>query len=312
MLFQIAPHCDHYCGTDFSPEALRCVKAQLPAQNLRNVNLLQREANDFSGFEPESFDVVVLNSVVQYFPSIEYLIEVLTGSINVLRSGGTIYIGDVRSLPLLEAFHTSVELHRAPPRLTVGQLRERVRKSMTGEVELLIEPAFFHALKKQLPRIEQVHIAPKRGRFQNELTRFRYQVTIKLDSSATVDKVDAWLDWRRDNLSLPKIRELLRMEGKLAVAGIPNGRLTREMKALELLATLDERQFVSDLQQALNSFPDNGVDPEELCALQNEGLRTVQLSWAGTGADDCFHAFIYSQMRRGRREHRSRKPGASD
>jgi hypothetical protein len=65
------------------------------------------------------------------------------------------------------------------------------------------------------------------------------------------------------------------------------------MKALQLIATLNEQQFVTDLQQALDSLPDDGVDPEELCALQNDGPWTVQLSWAGTGADDCFGAFIY-------------------
>ena len=61
---------------------------------------------------------MILNSVVQYFPSIEYLVRVLEGAVQAVAEGGYIFVGDVRSLPLLEAFHTSVELQRASAALS--------------------------------------------------------------------------------------------------------------------------------------------------------------------------------------------------
>src|SRR5205085_4750453 len=85
---------------------------------LPQVQLLRRAADDFTGLEPQSFDVVILNSVAQYFPSSAYLQRVIAGAIELVRPGGQLFIGDVRSLPLLETFHASVALYQAPAGLT--------------------------------------------------------------------------------------------------------------------------------------------------------------------------------------------------
>ena len=112
--FRLAPRCEAYCGTDFSRHALIYVAAvDERAAGPPRVVLLLRAADDFSGIEPASFDTVIINSVVQYFSSIEYLVKVLEGAARVVAPGGRILVGDVRSLPLLEAFHTSVALSQA-------------------------------------------------------------------------------------------------------------------------------------------------------------------------------------------------------
>src|SRR2546430_16107613 len=69
LLFRLAPHCREYCGADFSPASLAYVRQQAEARGMQNVKLFERSANDVSGFEPRSFDAVVLNSVAQYFPT---------------------------------------------------------------------------------------------------------------------------------------------------------------------------------------------------------------------------------------------------
>src|SRR6185503_9018981 len=111
-----------------------------------DITLAQQSAEDFSGIEKGSFDVVVLNSVVQYFPMIDYLVKVLEGAIKAVRPGGSIFIGDIRNFQLLEAFHTSVQLQNAPSSLAVRDLRERVQKQVQDEKELVIDPAFFRSL----------------------------------------------------------------------------------------------------------------------------------------------------------------------
>ena len=121
---------------------------------------------------------MILNSVVQYFPSVAYLLRVLEGAVSATRSGGFVFVGDVRSLPLLEAFHTSVELAKADDALSLEELRQIIRKRVADEEELILESAFFDALKEHLPQISHVDILPKRARLQNEMTRFRYQVVI--------------------------------------------------------------------------------------------------------------------------------------
>ena len=40
-----------------------------------------------------------LNSVIQYFPDLDYLMTVLEGAVESVRPGGAVFVGDVRSLP---------------------------------------------------------------------------------------------------------------------------------------------------------------------------------------------------------------------
>ncbi|HEX7772769.1 MAG TPA: amino acid adenylation domain-containing protein, partial [Pyrinomonadaceae bacterium] len=120
LLFHLAGECEYYCGVDFSQVALDFVQKHVDKRNWSHVTLLRQTADDFTAFEPGSFDTVILNSVVQYFPSLDYLTTVLEQAANAVKPGGTIYVGDVRSLPLLEAFHVSVELYRAPSSQSIG------------------------------------------------------------------------------------------------------------------------------------------------------------------------------------------------
>jgi amino acid adenylation domain-containing protein len=213
LLFNLAPHCESYVGTDFSPAALSYVRQHLSDDK---VVLLERRADDFKDIEPNSFDAVILNSVVQYFPSVIYLLRVLENAIRATRSGGFVFVGDVRSLPLLEAFHTSVELAKADASLSPEELQQRIRKRVADEEELILDPAFFAALKEHLPQISHVEILPKRARLQNEMTRFRYQVVIpvgeQIASAARefdVSRRKAWSEYANNPLQTKFARYLI-------------------------------------------------------------------------------------------------------
>jgi amino acid adenylation domain-containing protein len=199
LLFRLAQHCEFYTGTDFSPAALRYVRQQLAARGGIDgeVVLLERRADDFRDFEPNSFDTVILNSVVQYFPSVAYLLRVLEGAVRATRSGGFVFVGDVRSLPLLNAFHTSVELAKASDALPLEELWRLIRKRVSEEEELILDPAFFDALREHLPQVSHVEILPKHARLQNELTRFRYQVIIHIGERSAPAAPYEWSDYQR-------------------------------------------------------------------------------------------------------------------
>ena len=122
------------------------------------VELRQAAADDFSAVEPGAFDVVVLNSVVQYFPSRDYLERVLDGAARAVRPGGYIFVGDVRNLALREAFYASVECTRAAPTATRDDVRERVARRLRLEQELLVAPSFFHELRALVPAIAAVQL----------------------------------------------------------------------------------------------------------------------------------------------------------
>ncbi|HLM54814.1 MAG TPA: amino acid adenylation domain-containing protein [Pyrinomonadaceae bacterium] len=299
LLARLAPGCERYWGTDVSKVALEYVRANVLARGriAADVALLRRAADDFEGIEPRSFDAVILNSVVQYFPDIGYLLRVLEGAARAVRPGGFIFVGDVRSLPLLEAFHASVQLFKAPPSLPLAQLREQVRTRAAQENELAVAPAFFFMLRRRLPHLGRVEVRPKRGRYHNELTRFRYQVLIHVghvgDGPEPGGESPSWLDWDAEGLTLDALRRLLVAErpASLALARVPNARLAAEVKTLELLSD-DESTHTAGELRALAGRAASGVDPEDLYALGGELAYDVDISWARHGADGRFDVLL--------------------
>src|SRR5688572_21910743 len=175
LLARIAPHCEHYTGTDFSATALNHTRQMCQQLDLLGrVTLRKKFADDFSSFEANQFDTIILNSVIQYFPDKNYLERVLAGALRVLKAGGFIFIGDVRLYDLLETFHTSVQLYQANDTLTVQQLKQQIQRHQAQEKELVVSPDFFLSLAQQDERIVHVQVQPKYGQAQNELTKFRY------------------------------------------------------------------------------------------------------------------------------------------
>src|SRR5205807_805833 len=105
------------------------------------VELRQAAAHELGAIQPAGFDVVVLNSVAQYFPDVRYLMNVLRLALGALAPGGAVFVGDVRSLPLLEAFATSVELAQAPDVLDVRDVpNARVARELDALARLAQKP----------------------------------------------------------------------------------------------------------------------------------------------------------------------------
>jgi amino acid adenylation domain-containing protein len=185
LLLRIAPLAQRYWATDVSGAVLATVRRAVDAapQRYPGLALLRREASDFTGFADDSLDLVILNSVVQYFPSVEYLRAVLREAVRVTRPGGAILVGDVRDLRLVEAFHASVELYRADPATPAGEARQRVRAAVGEEGELLLAPAFFADEVAGLPGVADVRLELKWGEHANELTEFRYDALLRVGAA---------------------------------------------------------------------------------------------------------------------------------
>ncbi|MEW6736875.1 MAG: amino acid adenylation domain-containing protein, partial [Acidobacteriota bacterium] len=293
LLFQLAPYCSRYVGTDFSQLAIDYLYQHLSRSEFPQVLLLQRMADDFSGLESETFDTIILNSIVQYFPSLDYLINVLEKAINVVADGGTIFIGDVRSLPLLETFHTSIELHRAPSSLSLVQLQQRIHKGINQEEELVIDPAFFSVLKTYLPKIGKVEIIPKRGLYHNELTRFRYQVILHIGNIPITDIEPLVLDWRQQKLSMTMLRQLLIVDQptSLVINNVPNARLAMEVRALRHLSATTVNT-VGELRELINVMAESEIDPKEFWALSEELPYCISIDWTQHSNDGSYNVIL--------------------
>ena len=94
----------------------------------------------------------MINSAAQYFPNVSYLTKVLEGAVNVLKPGGHIFVGDIRSLPLLTTFASSVELFQATVEISIGELRDRIRRRFQHDQQLVLSPAYFLVLAPSVSR----------------------------------------------------------------------------------------------------------------------------------------------------------------
>jgi amino acid adenylation domain-containing protein len=284
ILLRVAPHCERYVATDFSRVALDQVRGEIEKApgDYRHVSLHARAANELDGLDGP-FDLIILNSVIQYFPSVEYLTQVLNAAIRLTASTGVILIGDVRSLPLLQAFHAAVELLHAPDALTVDLLQARIQKQLAQEKELAVDPIVFHGFG---PDISQVTVDLKRGNLVNEVTQFRYDVTLRRAQAPKAAAAERWLDWGADAVSLDQIRTRLTENAPktLGITGIPNARTSAPLKALELMVG-QPFKTVGELRRRLDQSGSDGIDPETIWALGRDLGYCVSIGLLGSGAD---------------------------
>jgi thioesterase domain-containing protein/SAM-dependent methyltransferase len=278
LLFRIAPHTDHYYGTDVSQRALSYIEQHLSDQRQGSIILSRRPAEDFAGLEPGAFDTVILNSVVQYFPGLDYLLSVLTAAVKTIKQG-SVFLGDIRNLRLLETFHASVVLANAPPTMTSAECRRLVQERIYREEELFVDPDFFYALKQQLPEISGVEIQLKRGAYQNELTRFRYDVVLHIGRQVSEHLNEQQLDWQADELSVASLQRLLKetAPARLRVTRVPNLRVERELQAVKLLAESDPALTVAEIREGLSAA--SVVNPDDIWAL-GELPHQVAITWS--------------------------------
>ncbi|WP_336779440.1 amino acid adenylation domain-containing protein [Paenibacillus illinoisensis] len=266
LLSKIAPESQQYWATDFSQPVLTYIEKTIQERDLSlpQLKLLQREATNFEGIPEQEIDLIILNSVVQYFPSVSYLTNVLSGAVKVLHEKGSIFIGDIINHKLIEVFHSSVERYRARPDLKISQLKEKVRSAVERENELMFDPEFFESLPNLLSNIGDVEIQLKRGRSFNELAKFRYDVILNLIENVNSPREEKVLEWS----NLKDISEVKRKWEEnsfdvLRVIGVPDLRVWEDIKAFEMMNESDEDLTVKELNECIRSMENKGIHPED-------------------------------------------------
>ncbi|AQA22815.1 methyltransferase domain protein [Rhodococcus sp. MTM3W5.2] len=304
LLSQLAPECQEYWATDFSPVTIDKLARDLQGLGVDwadRVSLHVRAADDVTGLPEGHFDTVVLNSVIQYFPSESYLRRVIAQALRLLAPGGAVFVGDIRNLTLLEEFATGVAIAHGGGD-DPSAVRDRVRRSLSGEQELLASPEYFSALADVFGDIAAVDIELKRGLAVNELTRYRYDVTLRKGPASVLSVAEVsqvrFVDRDRLQSLLAGWRD-----GCVRVTGIPHAGLVDEVRAAHRIRV---GQPVADggllgtesMLIEVGERP-SGLLPEDLCALGRQLGFTTSVTWSAQR--DCMDAvFVESSVVDGR------------
>ncbi|MFI5885736.1 non-ribosomal peptide synthase/polyketide synthase [Streptomyces sp. NPDC051554] len=277
LLSRLAPDAEAYWATDFAAPVIRKIGEEVrrdPALASK-VELRCRPAEDLSGLPFAYFDTIVINSVIQYFPSIDHLTAVLHGAMELLAPGGALFVGDVRNLRLAGTFHTEIQRTRGTAE---ADLERAVERGLRLEKELLVDPDYFTTLGYG------IDLRTKRAHHHNELSRHRYDVVLYADDpDVRLDSIPS-VDWatgntigellRGDWSSAEGIGELLR--GGWSATGVTSERPRGERpEALRFTGIPDGRTT------------ETGVDPEHLHELGTAVGYQVLTTWSGeTGTYD--------------------------
>ena len=280
LLSQIAPQCERYVATDFSPVVIETLanslqRLQIPWRD--RVQLLAQPAHIADALPRGYFDTIILNSVIQYFPNAAYLGEVIDKAMELLAPGGAVCIGDIRNHALHRALQTAVTLTHSDKASDATEIRQRVHRAMVSETELLLSPEFFTTWAADRPSVAGLDIQVKRGLADNELTRYRYDVVIHKAPKPLRSVADA-PSWTWAHCAgLRGLQEQLasqRLEA-VRVTEIPRAGLIAEV---HVEAALSAGLPLEDALAQANSNADTGV-PEQLHRLGEAAGYHVAVTW---------------------------------
>ncbi|MFI1411259.1 amino acid adenylation domain-containing protein [Streptomyces sp. NPDC020707] len=290
LLAKIVGEVEEYWGTDISATVVDRVRAQsAQAGHGDRVRVSAQAADDVSGLPRARFDTVVLNSVVQYFPSVEYLDQVLRQVMDLLVPGGRVVVGDIRNAATRRLMLTAVQ-RAAHPHASPEELRTLVTRELLAERELTVAPEWFTEWSQDGSVAVDIRLKP--GQAHNELTRHRYEVVLHKRPADLLDVAGApVLPWGRDVHGLADLgHHADRARGPVRVTGIPNARLVEEVALTVATGLLDQA-----------SPPGGPVDPHEVLRWADEHGREVVLTWSGRDVR-CFDAVLLPARPGGRRD----------
>lgn len=295
IMYEVAPHVESYIATDYAKPAIDNINEKLVREfgNWNNTSAYVATADDFSVLKGRKVDLVLLNSVIQYFPNANYLLKVIRQSVQAMENGGCIYIGDVQGKNSLEMYHAMDYLKNATS--TVKAFKEVVANRVRIEDELVIDPPFFYLLPNLIPSISAVDIQLRRGSLTNETTKYHYDIWLFVNKPTATLKPSKTLNWSDidhiENL-IPFLTD--QSNSVIEVKNIPNQRTISDLRLQTLLANASDGLPIADFR-SLVMETSGGHHPDEFWDIGiKQGYKT-HVRWTTDGTDGLFDVWFHKQ-----------------
>lgn len=163
---EIAPLVQEYIGIDISKETLIKTKEFLAQKNIGNVSLIVADAIDIGQLDISSQDIIIINSVAQYFAGYNYFIAMLKNLLGCIKKRSLIFLGDILDAELKSTFEDEL-------------IRNGIKRKNVSD--LYYPKRFMKELPAYIPQIVDVQITDKLGMIENEMKKYRYDVILIVD-----------------------------------------------------------------------------------------------------------------------------------
>jgi amino acid adenylation domain-containing protein len=192
----VAPLCGSYVASDIS--RLNANRSEMIARKhgLNNVTGRHLSSHDIDLLTPGSFDLVVMNSVIESFPGFGYLADVLDKALTLLAPGGALFLGSIWDLDRKDAYLNDL----------VSFAREHAGQGYITRLgfteEFFVPAAFFRdwaAKRPEQPSLEFSRIdAP-----EFEPAAYGYDLIVRMDGKGTGSQILRRVDGRKTLDNLP-------------------------------------------------------------------------------------------------------------
>ena len=291
LLFALAPDARQYIATDYAQTAIDALKAKLARQadEWQHVTAKTALADDFSGIDDQSLDLVLVHSVAQYFPNMPYFVQVLERAVAATADGGCVFVGDVQGKATLSMHHTFDQFGRSTDAQPVGEFKKTVARRVELDDELLADPAFFYELSRLIPRISAVDTQLREGTYSNETTKHHYDVWLYVGKAPVVATADLSIDWR-SGASVSAVEQKLTQYPHHVhqLTNITNARTARDYALLGLLDKMPDTSLIGTVKKQLDAIRPEVVEPTVFWTLGAASGFQTHIRWSDDGTDNYF------------------------
>ncbi len=169
ILRKLAPHVKTYIATDISPVLVSRITEAAEERGATSIIARCLTATEVDQLSEFQIDVIIVNSVVQYFSGHGYLRKVLKSCLGLLPENGLLFLGDIMDL---DSRDTLVAEH-----IEYKGLHPEAETKLDFTTELFLSEAYFKNLM-HTEAVADVQVSEKIRTIENELTRFRYDVLL--------------------------------------------------------------------------------------------------------------------------------------
>lgn len=171
-MYSLAPYVKKYVALDLSDIIINRNQVKIENAGINNIQLYCLYAHEIETINESGFDVGLMNSVIQCFDGHIYFKRVLRMMINKMSDSGVIFIGDVIDAHKINDYLQSLEEYRYIHKNTA---------CVDITCDLSFSKDFFYDLVFDFPEISEIEISSKYYTIENELTKYRYDVIVKLN-----------------------------------------------------------------------------------------------------------------------------------
>ncbi|MGL4106772.1 AMP-binding protein [Clostridium sp. LP20] len=277
LMYRLAKKTKSYVGLDISDEAINTLRHDLKNKRVEfdNVEVFQSSADDLSCVAGRKFNTIIINSVIMFFPSADYLIDVIKNCMELLDDGGTLFLGDIQDFDLMKVFRSSVFLFRSKDG-EIGELKNVINEDCNKLKDLYVSQRFFENLHNIIPEVARTTIMQKNMTCVNEISKFRYDVVLSKNNIVSKNIINEYKFTSLEALDKDIDSYDLNNGNVIVIKDIINEMIYEDYYISNELVKCDESESIQEFKKRLMNEFKRGFYPHEFYSLaKRHQLRCV-------------------------------------